>query len=154
MRFNPQVEHVPGKSLVIAVALSCSPLPHSSKDEESADEVTQYVDSIQALWPVSSRRLDLMRAATQSDEQLAQILCYVHYGWPRSLPASLQEFEQHKNELSSMDRLLIFHNHIVIPTELRAEMIDILHESYQGLTKYIENAHTCMWWPGSPRTSR
>ena len=80
--FNHQVEHVPGKSLVIADALSGTPLPHTAQDEKSNDDVIEHIDGIQALWPVSPSGQDQMRSATQSDQQLAQILRYVHYGWP------------------------------------------------------------------------
>ena len=57
LRFNPTVRHIPGKDLVTVDGLSHCPLPHTSQDEKAAEEIREYVDSIQALRPVSSERL-------------------------------------------------------------------------------------------------
>ena len=60
MRFNPIVEYVPGKQLVIADALSRKPLVgrESRIDEiELSDDITALVDAVQQNWPVTEDRL-------------------------------------------------------------------------------------------------
>ena len=48
MPFNADVQYVPGKSLILADALSISPLPHTAEDEWDAEEVFEYVEAIEA----------------------------------------------------------------------------------------------------------
>jgi hypothetical protein len=60
MRFNADVVHVPGKQLVIADALSRSPLPHSEVDDADAEEVEAHVDLIQTTRPITDRRLQAL----------------------------------------------------------------------------------------------
>ena len=43
MPFNTDVRYVPGKSLILADALSRSPLPHTNEDEGDAEEVFAYI---------------------------------------------------------------------------------------------------------------
>ena len=151
LRFNPEVTHVPGKSLVIADALSRNPMPHTRKDEQCTEEVVEYVDAIQALWPVSTARLEDMRTATQQDELMVKIQHYAFHGWPTEVEDPLQPYLQYRDELSAVDGLLVFRDRIVVPPPLRAEMLKRVHESHQGITKSLENAASCMWWPGISR---
>ena len=67
------------------------------------------------------------------------------------MPADLQPYEQYKAELSAINGLLVYMDRIVIPSNLRTDMLNRLHESHQGTTKCLDNAHTCMWWPSITR---
>ena len=67
MRFNTDVIHVPGKQIVISDALSRNPIPHTNEDENSAENVKAYVDSISSNWPVTSNRLNILRTETVHD---------------------------------------------------------------------------------------
>ena len=154
MRFNPSVEHVPGKMLLIADALSRAPLCHMDQDTQSTEEVLEHIDSLQALWPVSSSHLDQLRSATQSDPLLVQVSKFLISGWPRSLPKNLKPFELHKNDLYTVEGLLVYHGRIVVPARLWEEMLAIIHESHQGLSKCLERVHTSLWWPGKHQRSQ
>ena len=60
MRFNPIVENVLGKQLVIADALSRKPLLGRESridDTELSDDITALVDAVQQNWPVTEDRL-------------------------------------------------------------------------------------------------
>ena len=152
MRFNPEVVHVPGKTLVIADALSRSPLPINPKEEPPlAQEVTEYIDALQALWPISTQRLNEIRQATQQDEVMARIMRYILHGWPQNVEDALMPYVPFRSELSAIDGLVVFRDRIVVPAALRPEMLDLVHESHQGISKSLENAGTCIWWPGISR---
>jgi len=148
LRFNPAVEHVPGKTLLIADALSRSPLPHNDKDVERAEEIEAHVDAIQSLWPVSSEKLQYIKEATANDSELHQLTQFTSHGWPRVTPPELRNFECNKSDLSLQDGLLLFRDRIVIPSTLRKEMLGRLHETHQGFNKCLENAQGSIWWPG------
>ena len=62
-----------------------------------------------------------------------------------------QPYEQYKAELSAIDGLLVYRDHIVIPSKLRTDMLNRLHESHQCTTTCLDNAHTCIWWPSITR---
>ena len=52
MPFNADVRYVPGKSLMLADALSRSPLPHTAENEGDVEEVVGYVEAINAGLPI------------------------------------------------------------------------------------------------------
>lgn len=52
MRYMYRIVYIPGKSLVLADALSRSPLQCSSKEEEIVEEAEMYVNLIAGCFPV------------------------------------------------------------------------------------------------------
>ena len=76
MRYNPIVEYVPGKLLVIADALSRKPLEvrEPQKDDiELSDDVAAYVDAIERGWPATKDRLTEMSLETMRDPSMKVI---------------------------------------------------------------------------------
>ena len=63
MRFNVHVKFVPGMDNIIDVLL-WMPQTQENKDLELLAEIQQYVDSVQAVWPMSSGKLSEMKRAT------------------------------------------------------------------------------------------
>ena len=148
MRFSPEVRHIPGKELVIADALSRNPVPHTASDERSADEVQLSIDAIQALWPASRERLHDIMEATSRDAVLTQVKLYIQKGWPREVADDIKPYRESQIHLSIMEGIITYGDRIVIPTCMRKEMLNKLHESHQGISKCREKANRCIWWPG------
>lgn len=149
MRFNPTAEYAPGSTLVIADTLSRSPLRDSSQDTHT--DVECYVASVVNGIPATSQKMDSIRAATAGDVRLQKVIKYIELGWPayiNNTDPSVREFYPQKNELSVNDELVTRGNRIVIPEQLRNEIIDRIHDGHQGLTKCWERANTAVWWPG------
>lgn len=71
MWFNAKAEYAPGKSLVVADALSRSPL-NTTEDFMTAD-VSCHVNAIIGCLPVSQRKLTEIKTETQKDEQLRTV---------------------------------------------------------------------------------
>jgi len=71
MRFNPTAEYVPGKTLVIADALSRSPMGQDSNDTHT--DVECYVASIIDCMPATKQKMDSIRAATAADDKLQSL---------------------------------------------------------------------------------
>ena len=151
MRFNPEVIYVPGKSLVIADALSRKPLTSQAADEELADLVEIHVDAVAACWPASQSKLQDIREASEADTLLRQVAECVTEGWPSSakqVPLKLLPYYRERGELSAVDGIVAKGSCIVIPESLRPEILERLHESHQGLTRTRERARDAVWWPG------
>ena len=60
----------------------------------------------------------------------------------------LNAYWQIQDELSVVHGLLLKAERIVIPTSLRLEMLDRIHEGHQGVTKCTKPV---LWWPGLSR---
>lgn len=148
LKFNVVAEHVPGKQLIIADALSRSPLTDSS-DEHTDQDVQAYVESVVENAPVSSKKLDKIRSATLEDEELQKIVQFIRNGWPprTSLFPSLHGYYSARAHLSETDGLVLYQDRLVIPTALRSEVLKQLHEGHQGLTRCRVRARMSVWWP-------
>ena len=59
----------------------------------------------------------------------------------------LHQYWTNQRYLTIVDDVLLFNDHIVIPTNMRLEMLNRLHESHLGVTKYRALARTSVWWP-------
>uniref|UniRef100_A0A669BGT0 Gypsy retrotransposon integrase-like protein 1 n=1 Tax=Oreochromis niloticus TaxID=8128 RepID=A0A669BGT0_ORENI len=148
MRFNVTAEHVPGKQLVVADALSRHPL-HGCYPSETDSQVKAYVSNVVTSKPIKSHKLEEIRRATQRDPELQKAIIFIRQGWPRRMAKNspLQGFYAARSHLSESDGLVLYHDRIVIPTALRPSVLDQLHEGHQGLTKCRERARSTVWWP-------
>ena len=50
-----------------------------------------------------------------------------------------------------MDGKIFYHNRLVIPSSLRSEVLERIHDGHQGMTRCRERANMSVWWPGSSR---
>lgn len=150
MRFNPVTNYAPGKTLVIADSLSRNPRPEIETSDLEA-EVAAYVATIEATRPASANKLERLRAATQTDNQLRAAIHHTRSGWPRypsDVVPEAREFFAFRGNLSESDRFLLHGHRIVIPKSCRPEIIDRIHDGHQGITRCRLRAQETVWWPG------
>lgn len=149
MRFNLTAVHVPGKQLVVADALSRSPLSHDT-ESETDQQVKAYVEAVVTNKPVSLDKLGEIREATANDAELQSVTACIRNGWPRGMAGfhSSAAFHAARHQLSEAEGLVLYHDRIVIPAPLRAKILEQIHEGHQGLTKCRERARMSVWWPG------
>ena len=152
MRFNPVIQHVPGKEQHISDALSRKPLPHITVDDlELAEVVKAHVDAIHATWPASAARQCQISLETEKDDILTKVKGYISNGWPghkSSISTDVEPYFEARGQLSMVDGIVTHGDRIVVPASLRDEMLDKLHETHQGLSKCMSNATSALWWPG------
>ena len=73
-----------------------------------------------------SNKLDQLRKSTVQDEQLTRLKSYISTGFPcdkKNLPTDLHEFWPHKEMLSIESGLITCGNRIIVPKEMRPEML-------------------------------
>ena len=58
------------------------------------------------------------------------------------------EFFDPHGHLSMSNGLLSYDDRIVIPADMREEILDCIHTGHQGITKCCECANLFVWWPG------
>ena len=151
MKFSYRISHVPGKHLVIANTLSCSPATQILiVDREFTKEVDAYVNMIIASILATDRMLQDIKSAQSTDHTCQRILEYLQAGWPikHQVPADVKHYLPISTELSLQEGLLMRDSRIVIPKSLREGILQKIHSGHQGITKCQTRAKQSVWWPG------
>ena len=65
-----------------------------------------------------------------------------------SLPRELQEYWNVRDELHEADGLVLRGDRLVVPSDLRQDMLKLVHESHQGMDKCKARARTVLYWHG------
>ena len=146
--FNTVAKHVQGKDMHISDALSRDPL--QSADSITEEEVESHVGQVEYSWPMTDEGLERIAEATQADVALKAAFGYTVVGWPRRKEDAVlaaRDLYPIRGELSVSEGLLLKGDQIVIPTELRAEILEKIHAGHLGLNKSRERAKGAVWWP-------
>lgn len=149
-KYSLMVRYVPGKELHIADALSRAYLQeHCTQDNREEDEME--VSFILHQLPVSEKKKEQFQSATLQDEELRLVREAVQSGWPNSrsqVPKPIQQYWTFREELSFTDGLLFKNGKLVVPSKMRDEMLERIHEAHMGIVKCKERARDVLFWPG------
>ena len=97
-----------------------------------------------------SNKLQHLRESTSQDEQLTRDKGYISTGFPcdkKNLLTDLHEFWPHKEMLSIESGLITCGTRIIVPREMRPEMLQYIHESHQGKGYCLLRAKNTVFWP-------
>ena len=56
-----------------------------------------------------------------------------------------------RGDFSIVNGRIIYCNRIVVPSALRSEVLDRIHDGHQSVTKSRERANMAVWWPDVSR---
>jgi len=100
MAFTYKIIYTPGTKLVLADALSRSPVLLDKLRHESLEDALWEISSIESL-PISASRLSRLRVALVADSNGMLLSKYVLEGWPnkREFSRELQPFTMFENFL-------------------------------------------------------
>ena len=104
--------------------------------------------SLEALGAVT---WDKVRTATTSDPAMLELIETIENGFPSKrsdLPQQIQEFFQFKDDLYSIDGVVIYKKRTVIPKSLRKDILEVLHSGHQGVTSMMSRVEDSLFWPG------
>nr|XP_058971272.1 uncharacterized protein K02A2.6-like [Pocillopora verrucosa] len=148
MRYSFTPVHVPGKLLYTADTLSRSPTPAKSGDSFH-EEVNLYAHQVIAGMPISDSKLDDIMIHQQEDEACRQIMNYVAEGWPEkhNVKGLVSPYFAHRAELTVVKGLLMMGPRGVIPSSMKLEVLDKIHDGHQGIVKCKALARNTVWWP-------
>ena len=149
MRYSYVIQHVPGCELYTADTLSRTPLS-STADQSFETETNSFVNSVISCLPASDVRLEQIRSHQKEDETCRLLMSYCQDGWPdrNKLHGTINQYWPFRSELTMVDGLLLRGSRIIIPSSLRLEILDSLHEGHQGISKCRSRAQQSVWWPG------
>ena len=91
--------------------------------------------------------LEQIPTAIKADKTLLQVIAStISSNWIKK-PATKPQFHM-RNDLSVANGILLFDNRIVIPASLREKVLQLAHESHQGVVKIEALLRDKVWSPG------
>ena len=150
MRFSYHVVFTAGKNLATADALSRIPTLLPGKEEEKKEQETRaYVRSVMECFPATDKRLEEVRREQESDETCRSIKIFVQRDhWPDSAKKEFSSYFYERHSFSVVDNILLYAGRLVIPSVLRKEMLDRLHQGHQGIVKTRALSCSTILWKG------
>ena len=91
-----------------------------------------------------------IKRETKNDPELAKVEWYILHGWPQyrnDCTDNAKLYWTLRAELCVYDGYIMFHDRIVIPQVLRAEILDRLHSGHQGRERCKRLARNSVFWP-------
>ncbi|XP_021351985.1 uncharacterized protein K02A2.6-like [Mizuhopecten yessoensis] len=88
---------------------------------------------------------------TTSDDNMQALIALIEAGIPgtrHELPRPLQEYFPFRDDLHTVDGVVLYKDRIVIPPSLREETLASLHSAHQGVTSMTSRADASIFWPG------
>ena len=147
-KYDLDIVFKPGKTMFLADYLSRFYL------EETNDTLVEdmNVNEIHLLsyLSVSPQKREEIKKATMKDREMTLLQDVTVRGWPETkdqLPAELKTYWNYRDEISSIDGLMFKGLKLIIPKELRNEMLDKIHSSHLGMVKCKSRAREVLFWP-------
>ena len=88
-----------------------------------------------------------VKTAAISDANYAHLLHAVQHH-DHQWPDNLNKFKKHRQDLTSVEGIVLFKGRIVVPEVLRPQTLDALHSAHQGESGMILRTQQSVWWPG------
>ena len=147
-KYDLDIVFKPGKTMFLADYLSRFYL------EETNDTLVEdmNVNEIHLLsyLSVSPQKREEIKKATMKDREMTLLQDVTVRGWPETkdqLPAELKTYWNYRDEISSIDGLMFKGLKLIIPKDLRNEMLDKIHSSHLGMVKCKSRAREVLIWP-------
>ncbi|UYV64780.1 K02A2.6-like, partial [Cordylochernes scorpioides] len=145
--FDFKLQYKPGKYLIVADTLS--------RDTHPMDKLpTPFLEDKRMVKMVrvniSDEKLVAMQKDTREDPALVKVIDYVVEGWPickKDVDEDAKVFFDFRHRLYLWNDLLCIGSAIVIPKTQRNNMLNLLHQSHQGISAIQGLARESLFWP-------
>ena len=141
-RYDVTIRYRPGKEMLLADALSRC--PSRASGEIKLDMRVDYI-AFSKTW------IAKLKDTTREDSILGTVYQLTQQGWPhqrRHTPRMARVYWDFRDQLSTDEGLLLMGPRIVIPSCLREEYLQRLHQGHLSATKVQQNARQHLYWPG------
>ena len=109
------------------------------------------VHEIETCTNFSTVSLGKIHEAMLRVQDLQVLKSHITNGFPISTnqcPECIRPFFPYRDELTIYNGLVLKGHHIVIPSELCNQLLNVIHESHLGICKTLDRARTSIFWPG------
>ena len=152
LRFRFTVIHIAGKDNIDADAFSRAPVSQPTSEDELAEQQLQtHVNSVIRQLPATDQRLEEIRRKTKTDKTLEILKDTVRKGWPSYMKLCLpvlQPYWTFLGDISFIEGLLLYRDRIIIPSDMRKDILDKIHVGHLGMDKCKRRARESVFWPG------
>ena len=136
-----------GKDMHTADLLSRAHL----KRQEAAD--CDFINAADYV-PIRSKRLTRLKKATHEDESLQILITVIQEGWPDDksrVPLQASAYFHCRDEVAVYDGLVYKGSRVIVPSSMRSEIKEVLHEAHTGIKSTLHRARECVYWPSMNR---
>ena len=138
-RYELDVGYTPGKLMFVADTLSRAYLPGTAPGpSDFDDDIEVMVHSLVTDLPVTSKCLDHIKEAAADDPVMQELKQMVTQGWPHhkaNTSTAIRQYWHLRGDLHIAEGLMFYGEKVVIPEALKPEMLELIHESHQGVEK-------------------
>ncbi|KAL1446513.1 hypothetical protein WDU94_015619 [Cyamophila willieti] len=151
MKYELNVKYLPGKEMIIADYLSRHFLQtNEDEDVEIHKAIHEFEFSLSRNVSMSEEKKKLFKEELLKEEPLQTIMTYVREGWPKKknrLSPEIKPYLSIHDKLSVCDGLLFFGDRVIVPTVLRQEILQQIHQGHLGINKCQARARDVVYWP-------
>ena len=143
LQFDVQVKYKSGKTIPVVDALSrvCF-----DKSQQIKDNTVHFVTDIPC--PID---INAVKSASALDPTMIKLKNTIYRGWPahrKECPPELLDYWNFRCDLVLEDGLILKSDVILIPKQLRRQVLDVIHPAHQRETKCIQLAREAVFWQG------
>ena len=94
---------------------------------------------------------EMLKNSTARDEVLDKVIKQALKGFPVSkhqLHRDVQPYHNYRHQLAITEGVLLYKSRVVIPMELREQILQTLHAAHQGISGMTGRAEQAVFWPG------
>ena len=145
-RYSLSIKYKSGEKIIIADTLSRAYLPLESDASEDGDFKINQIEGI-AIAPVS---LEKISKAMRSDPVMQDLHKVITLGWPKrkyDLAPQLTPFWDYREELVIQEDLILKRDRLIIPSVLRKDVMNAVHEAHIGINGCLRRARETVFWP-------
>lgn len=153
MRYQFTVLYVPGKLIATADTLSRAPIQghDPERSQRQTDSIELFIgEVVTAAANLMSSRMDALRKHQAEDGICSGLLRFCEKGWPENVskvPVHLREYWKERGNITVCDGFLLKDRRIIIPSLMRREVLQQIHEGHQGIGRCKARARDAVWWP-------
>lgn len=152
MRYHFEIFHTPGTQMYLADMLSRPAGEPTKQENDRSARVEMHVRATTEAEEIyDDQILQEIKEKGEKDEIYQSVIRQIQRGWRdkgKDYKGALQKYYSLKEHLTMKAGIIMRDEKIIIPTNLREEMIDRIHRGHQGVERCIRRAAGSMWWPG------
>lgn len=129
-----------------------SRLPHGEDEnfdkEESADDVDIVCAISNLSFQIQAPDPGSLQKETAKDPVLSRVIRFTREGWPQNTnDVDLEKFRKLADSLTTLHGCLLYGTRVVIPSTIRQQVLQLLHEGHFGIQRMKQLARTAVYWP-------
>ena len=138
------IKHRPGVNQGNADGLSRLPLQTTTPEEPRPTETVLLMERLNEALVTAAQ----IRSWTEKDQVLSRVRKYILQGWPEAVEGKdFAPYFQRKEELSLEDGSVLWGTRVVVPQQLRGQVMEEIHEGHPGCNRMKSFARSFVWWP-------